>query len=206
MLIERPPRLFRKMFPGTVFRMPATGKKPGRVFITFDDGPIPEATPRVLDMLDRFGVKATFFMVGQNVERYPRLLEEVIKRGHRVGNHSHHHIRGVGIPAKEYLEDVETCEKYTKTGLFRPSHGYLTPGQLKAVKKKGYRVVMFDLVTRDYSKRVTAEEVVNNVKKYARDGSVIVFHDSLKSIEKLQTALPESLEWLREQGYEFDVL
>ena len=205
MLIERPPKWFRALFPGVVFRMPDSGKKPGRVYLTFDDGPIPEATPWVLDLLEKYGVKATFFMVGQNIERHPELLEEVIKRGHVAANHTLHHIRGLNISAGEYLKDAAACELYTGSKIIRPPHGWLTPSQLRELKKH-YRVVMYDLVTRDYSKRVTAEDVVENVKKYSRDGSIIVFHDSLKSIQKLKTALPEALDWLKEEGYEFGLL
>lgn len=205
MLIERPPLWFRWLFPGVIFRMPGSEIVPGRIFLTFDDGPIPEVTPWVLDVLDEFEAKATFFMVGQNVERHPHLLDEVKKRGHKPANHTLHHIRGLGISPEAYLEDTEACERYTESGIFRPPHGYLTPGQLKKLKR-GYRVVMFDLVTRDYSKRVTAEEVVANVKRYTRDGSIIVFHDSLKSKEKLKTALPASLEWLKKEGYKFELL
>lgn len=205
MFIERPPKWFRAFFPGVVFRKPSVEETPGRVFLTFDDGPIPEATPWVLDVLDQFNVKATFFMVGQNIERYGNLFEEVKKRGHRVANHTLHHIRGLGIFAGKYLADAEGCECYTRSKLFRPPHGWLTPLQLRAVKKH-YDVVMYDLVTRDYSKRIEADDVVRNVKKYTRDGSIIVFHDSLKSIDKLKTALPESLKWLKEQGYKFELL
>ena len=206
MIIERPLQLFRKLFPGVEFRMPPSAVRPGTVYITFDDGPIPEVTPWVLDTLDEFNVKATFFMVGQNIERYPELLEEVKGRGHLVANHSLHHIRGLKISSGRYLKDVDDCEEYTKTKIFRPAHGWMTPAQLKAVKRNGYRVVMYDLVTRDYSKRISAEEVVRNIKKYTRDGSIIVFHDSLKSIDKLKTALPESLQWLQNQGYSFSLL
>lgn len=177
-----------------------------KVYVTFDDGPIPQATPAVLDILDDFDVKATFFMVGQNVERYPELLQEVKKRGHRAANHSLHHIRGMGISAAEYLDDIEGCERLTGTRIFRPSHGWLTPAQLRVVKNAGYKVVMYDLVTRDYSRRLDAEDIVRNVKKYARNGSIIVFHDSLKSIDKLVTALPESLAWLKDEGYEFGLI
>lgn len=205
MLIERPPKLFRALFPGVTFRMPPSGQDPGVVYLTFDDGPIPEMTPWVLDVLDNYGVKATFFMVGQNVERYPHLLKEVVARGHKVGNHTLHHIRGLGILPKDYLADTDKCESLTKSGMMRPPHGYLTPLQLRKIKKH-YRVVMFDLVTRDYSKRVTARDVVDNVKKYTRDGSIIVFHDSLKSKDKLFTALPESLDWLKKTGYKFGLL
>lgn len=205
MIIERPPKFFRSFFKDVIFRKPESGKKPGTVYITFDDGPIPEATPWILDVLDSFGVKATFFMVGQNIERFPHIKEDVERRGHRIGNHTLHHLKGPGIDTESYLRDAEECRKLTGSDLFRPPHGLITPAQLREIRKV-YKVVMFDLVTRDYSKRVDADEVVGNVKKYARDGSIIVFHDSLKSIHKLKTALPESLAWLREQGYEFGLL
>ena len=205
MWIERPPRWFRKLFPGVIFRIKSNETKPGIVYLTFDDGPIPEATPWVLDTLDRFDAKATFFMVGQNIERYPRLMEEVVRRGHTVANHTLHHIRGFKVSAEDYLKDAEECEKYTKSKIIRPPHGWLTPSQLRVLRKR-YKVVMYDLVTRDYSKRVTAEDVVKNVKKYTRDGSIIVFHDSLKSISKLQTALPAALSWLKDKGYKFGTI
>ena len=205
MFIERPPKWFRWLFPGAVFRLPAPKGERPRVYITFDDGPIPEATLWVLDTLDRFGVKATFFMVGQNVERHPELLDEVRRRGHSVGNHTLHHIQGASATTMRYMRDAAEGASLTGSALFRPPHGWLRPRQLMALKKH-YRVIMYDLVTRDYSRHMTAEDVVENVKKYARDGSIIVFHDSLKSIERLRTALPESLSWLRDQGYEFMLL
>lgn len=204
MFIEQPPSWFRALLKGVIFRIPS-GEKPGKVYLTFDDGPIPESTPWILDVLDKYGVKATFFMVGQNVERYPELFKEIITHGHQPGNHTLHHIRGLNVSAQDYLNDVEGGEKLTASELIRPPHGYLTPSQLKALKNR-YRVVMMDVLTRDYSKRVDAKRVVENVKKYTRDGSIIVFHDSLKSIGKLKTALPESIAWLKGQGYEFGLL
>lgn len=204
-LIERPPRLFRLLFPGAVFRIPSREEKPGKVYLTFDDGPIPEVTPWVLDTLDKYQVKATFFMVGQNIERHPELLKEVKQRGHKVGNHTLHHIRGLGISPEKYMEDVEACEVYTGSKMVRPPHGWLTPNQFRELRK-GYKVVMYDLITRDYSRRTDAGKVLDNVRRLARDGSIIVFHDSVKSYDKLKTALPESIDWLREQGYKFALL
>lgn len=205
MLIERPPRWFRWLFPGAIFRLPSSKGEPKRVFLTFDDGPIPEVTPWVLDTLDRYGVKATFFMVGQNVERHPELLMEVKKRGHSVGNHTLHHLQGVRVSTFRYLWDSAECAQLTGSLLFRPPHGVLKGGQLKALKKR-YKVIMYDLVTRDYSRHLTSDDVVENVKKYTRNGSIIVFHDSIKSFPRIKTALPESLEWLRDNGYVFEVL
>lgn len=205
MFIERPPGWFRCLFPGAVFRLPSEKGKGKRVFVTFDDGPIPEATPWVLDTLDRFGIKATFFMVGQNVERSPALLEEVRKRGHAVGNHTLHHIQGASATTMRYMRDSAEGARLTGSSLFRPPHGWLRPRQLMALKKH-YRVIMYDLVTRDYSRRVSAEDVVGIVKKFTRDGSIIVFHDSIKSMPRLKKALPECLRWLRDEGYEFHIL
>lgn len=202
MLIERPPRIFRLLFPGAIFRLPTERRA---VMLTFDDGPIPEATPEILDILERYGVKATFFMVGDNVRKYPDLLEAVKKAGHSVGNHTMHHLQGLHTGSEGYLKDVEQAEVLTGSSLFRPPHGLLRPGQLKKLRQT-HRIVMYDLVTRDYSRHVNARGVVDNVRRLARPGSIIVFHDSLRSINKLRTALPEAIEWLRDQGYDFITL
>lgn len=176
------------------------------IYLTFDDGPIPEATPFILDTLDRFGAKATFFMVGDNACKYPHLLAEVKKRGHRIGNHTFNHLSGMRHWAWTYLANVKKADAVLQTDLFRPPHGWIGTTQYRVLRHFGYKVVMWDLVTRDYSKLLTADDVVNNVKRYARNGSIITFHDSLKSIDKLKHALPESLSWLSQQGYEFRVI
>lgn len=193
------------LFPGAVFRLPSRRGGGKRVFLTFDDGPIPEVTPWVLDTLDRFGVKATFFMVGQNVERNPGLLEEVRRRGHGVGNHTLHHIQGSSATTLRYMRDSAEGARLTGSDLFRPPHGWLRPRQMMALKKH-YKVIMYDLVTRDYSRHVTARRVVENVMRYTRDGSIIVFHDSLKSLPRLKEALPAALSWLQSRGYEFALI
>ncbi len=202
-LIESPPQWFRWLFPGAIFRLPSKKKGEKRVFLTFDDGPIPEVTPWVLDVLDRYGVKATFFMVGQNVQRNPQLLDEVRRRGHCVGNHTLHHIQGASATTLRYMRDAAEGADLTGSTLFRPPHGWLRPRQLWALKKH-YRIIMYDIVTRDYSRHVDAARVVDNVRRYTRDGSIIVFHDSLKSYPRLKTALPEAIEWLKANGYTFD--
>ena len=204
MLIERPPICFRLTVPGGLFRRHEPGHQHA-VYLTFDDGPIPEVTPWVLDVLDRYGIKATFFMVGDNVRKHPEVYEEVVRRGHRIGNHTIHHVSGFRLTRRSYLRDVAEARQYIDSDLFRPPHGWLRPRQTWALHEQ-FRVVMFDLVTRDYSKWMRAQDVVRNVKIFARDGSVIVFHDSLKSWPRLQEALPQALEWLLEQGYEFRLL
>ena len=204
MLIERPPLCFRLTVPGGLFRRHEPGHQHA-VYLTFDDGPIPEVTPWVLDVLDRYGIKATFFMVGDNVRKHPEVYEEVVRRGHRIGNHTMHHVSGFRLTRRSYLRDVAEARHYIDSDLFRPPHGWLRPRQTWALHEQ-FRVVMFDLVTRDYSKWMRAQDVVRNVKLFARDGSVIVFHDSLKSWPRLQEALPKALEWLIAQGYEFRLL
>lgn len=204
MLIERPPICFRLTVPGGLFRRHEPGHQHA-VYLTFDDGPIPEVTPWVLDVLDRYGIKATFFMVGDNVRKHPDVYEEVVRRGHRIGNHTMHHVSGFRLTRRSYLRDVAEARQYIDSDLFRPPHGWLRPRQTWALHEQ-FRVVMFDLVTRDYSKWMRAQDVVRNVKLFARDGSVIVFHDSLKSWPRLQEALPQALEWLLEQEYEFRLL
>lgn len=202
--IERPPCFFRRTFLKGVFRI-RDGRRPATVYLTFDDGPIPESTPRVLDILDRYGVKATFFEVGDNVRKYPGLHEETLRRGHRAGNHTMHHLDGAKQWTRRYVRDVEEAARYIDSDLLRPPHGWMRFSQ-KAILSRRFRIIMYDLVTRDYSKYVDADGVFENVRKYARPGSIIVFHDSLKSRDKLETALPRSIEWLREQGYEFGLI
>ncbi len=174
------------------------------VYLTFDDGPIPEATPFILDTLKKYNIKATFFMVGDNVRKYPELFERVKAEGHRIGNHTFNHLSGMRHWTKDYLDNVKKANELLKTDLFRPPHGWLRYPQFGLLALH-YKVIMWDLVTRDYSNRLNAQDVVNNVKRYTRNGSIITFHDSLKSIDKLHTALPESLEWMIDQGYEFKV-
>ena len=233
MFIEQPAPYLRWLYPHALWRMDRHEKA---VYLTFDDGPIPEATPFILDTLAHYGIKATFFVVGDNVRKHPDLFRRVVAEGHRIG--------GFKYLSKNYLKNAEkaqaiiekvisegvNCEECTSLEahhaqagadsnthsspftpslttsssrpLFRPPHGWMQHDQYQTLKKH-YRVVMWDLVTRDYSYRLTAADIVANVKRYARNGSIITFHDSLRSIEKLHTALPESLEWLIGQGYAF---
>ena len=199
MLIEQPPIPYRMLFPETVWRIPMTEKA---VYITFDDGPIPEVTPWVLDVLDHYGIKATFFCVGDNVRKHPATFQQVVERGHSVGNHTMHHLQGAFTTTKRYVADINEADSYIHSALFRPPHGLIRWKQAAAIKGN-MRIIMYDLVTRDYSQKLTREEVLNNVKRYTRDGSIIVFHDSLKSQQRLRWALPRAIEWLKDNGYKF---
>lgn len=199
-LIEQPPLLYRLLFPEAIWRLRRNRRKV--VYLTFDDGPIPEVTPWVLDLLDTHGIKATFFMVGDNVRRNPQLLEEVRRRGHSYGNHTMHHMQGFKVRGVTYMRDITEAARYIDSRLFRPPHGIIRWSQARAIKSH-YNIVMYDLVTRDYSRKLDADAVFDNVRRYARNGSIIVFHDSLKASRNMRSALPRSIEWLLGQGYEF---
>jgi peptidoglycan/xylan/chitin deacetylase (PgdA/CDA1 family) len=203
MLIERPPKLYRWLFPGAVWRKPVKGKK--TIYLTFDDGPIPGITPWVLDLLDKYNIKATFFCVGDNVRKHPDIYQMVLDRGHRVGNHTFNHIQGIRTFSKRYLKNTRLASEYIDSDLFRPPHGHMRIPQFWILRRY-YKIVMWDVVTRDYSKLRTSDQVFDNVKKYTRDGSVIVFHDSLKAETNMKEALPRSIDWLLAQGYTFSLL
>ena len=201
MIIEQPSIWLRWMFPRAKWRM---NRHEHSVYLTFDDGPIPESTPFLLEMLAHYGIKATFFMVGDNVRKYPELFEQIVKAGHQVGNHTYNHLGGLKHWTKTYINNVQKANELIHAHLFRPPHGWMNHDEYFWLSLK-YKIIMWDVVTRDYSKWLTAEDVVNNVKRYTRNGSIITFHDSLKSIDKLKTALPESIEFLLSEGYDFKV-
>lgn len=199
MFIEQPAKWLRWLYPNALWRM---DKNDHSVYLTFDDGPIPESTPFILETLRRYNAKATFFMVGENVLRYHDLYNQIVAEGHQVGNHTFNHIGSFKHWTLTYALNIQQANDLIKSHLFRPPHGWMRHSVYWWFQRR-YKIVMWDLVTRDYSKWLTADDVVRNVKRYTRNGSIITFHDSLKSIDKLKTALPEALEWLQEQGYEF---
>lgn len=201
MLIEQPPLILRWLYPKALWRMDRNDKS---VYLTFDDGPIPEITPWVLDLLDKYQIKATFFLVGDNVRKHPEEFKIILERGHRVGNHTFNHIRGFEYLSENYLANTDKANELIKSDLFRPPHGHMRWVQYYTLRDK-YRIVMWDLVTRDYSKRLNGFDVFLKVKKYVRNGSIITFHDSLKSEKNLKYALPRSIEWLLKEGYTFKV-
>lgn len=201
MIIEQPAMWLRWLYPRATWRM---DKKDRSVYLTFDDGPIPEATPFILSVLREHGIKATFFMVGDNVRKHPQLFQQVVNEGHRIGNHTFNHMGGFRHTSKTYYANAEKANELLHTNLFRPPHGWMRYDQYFWLSRK-YRIVMWDLVTRDYSKWMTPEDVLANVKRYSRNGSIITFHDSLKSIERLHYVLPRAIQWLSQQGYSFKV-
>ena len=199
------------MYPYGIFR---TGQA---VYLTFDDGPIPEVTPQVLAILAKYNIKATFFMVGENIDKHPDVFAQVIQAGHAIGNHTYNHLKGWRTPFKTYMANVQQWEEAYLTGvaglgqtwkrsLFRPPYGKATLRQRIALHKMGYRLIYWDILTRDYEATRTPEAMLAQVKRETRPGSIINFHDSLKSNERMLAVLPLAIEWLLAQGYEIKCL
>ena len=201
MFIEQPPQLIRQLYPRACWRMNVSERA---IYLTFDDGPIPEVTPWVLDVLDKYKIKATFFMVGDNVRKHPDEYKMVVERGHRIGNHSFNHLKGFAESTEHYLANIDKASAYISSDLYRPPHGIMRMSQYRALCER-YRIIMWDLVTRDYNSKLTGEQVLDKVKRYARNGSIITFHDSLRATHNLYYALPRAIEWLLAEGYEFKV-
>lgn len=204
MIIEQPPHLYRLLFPDALWRKRIPGQK--TVYLTFDDGPIPEVTPWVWDLLDHYNIKATFFCVGDNVRKYPHLYRQLLTRGHLAGNHTFNHVQGWKNKTSFLLKNADKAAVLIDSPLFRPPHGHMRVPQNLALRAAGYQVIMWDVVTRDYSRFMNPEQVLDNVKKYTRDGSIIVFHDSLKAEKNMKYALPRAIEWLQQEGYTFELI
>ncbi len=202
MFIEQPTFFLKAIYPKGIFRMDPSDRS---VYLTFDDGPIPEVTPWVLDILDKYGVKATFFVVGDNVSKYPDIFKMVTDRGHAIGNHTFNHVHGMQMRTPDYINNVKKCDSFFKTALFRPPHGIMRKWMYRYMISD-YRIVFYDVVTRDYSCKQDGPDVFENVRKYTRNGSIIVFHDSLRSRKNLEYALPRAIEWLQAEGYGFKLL
>ena len=202
MLIEQPSFVLSKIYPKGLFR-----KNPEEhaVYLTFDDGPIPEVTPWILELLDKHGIKATFFVVGNNVQKYPEIFKMITDRGHRIGTHTFNHVRSMRMRTPDFIDNVKKCDKYFTTRLFRPPHGVMKKWVYRYMKDD-YDIVFYDVITRDYNGKLKGRKVLDIVRKYTRNGSIIVFHDSLRSERNLRYALPKAIEWLENQGYAFKQL
>lgn len=203
MYLSYTPWWLRLLFPNLTWSLPSHRKV---VYLTFDDGPIPEVTPWVLDMLALYGAKATFFCVGENIKRHPSILSDVLSRGHSVGNHTYNHLNGWQTSTEEYIANIERCQALVPSKLFRPPYGKTTLKQ-RLWLLKGYRVVMWDVLSGDFDLGITSEQCWANVLRGIKQGgSVIVFHDSIKAQAHLRYVLPRTLAYLQEQGYVFEAI
>ncbi len=204
-LLVSPPYFARMFYPDAIWRKVPADSTEKKVYLTFDDGPIPEVTEWVLSFLREEKIKATFFCVGNNVELHPEIFRKVKEEGHICANHTFNHISGWQTPNNQYFENVERCDKYYSNRLFRPPHGRITLSQYSKLKRK-YQFVFWDVVSFDFDKNTSPQKCFENVCNHTRNGSVIVFHDSVKAQRNLEIALPQSIKFLKEEGYSFGLL
>jgi peptidoglycan/xylan/chitin deacetylase (PgdA/CDA1 family) len=196
-------------FPNLVWRIPTERKE---LFLTFDDGPIPGPTDFVLDTLQKFNCKATFFCIGDNIRKHPDIFKRVVNAGHSIGNHTFNHVKGWRTSLNEYIENVKQCDTEIrksqfanlKSQFFRPPYGLITPKQIRSLPD--YKIIMWDVLTVDYDKNVSPEACLHNSIRVTRPGSIIVFHDSLKAEQNMMHALPRYIEHFIKQGYAFKTL
>jgi peptidoglycan/xylan/chitin deacetylase (PgdA/CDA1 family) len=194
----QPPWWLRIWYPGATWRLPVTNRQ---VFITFDDGPIPEVTPWVVELLEQYNLKATFFCVGDNVRKHPEEYQLLLDHNMATGIHTYSHRPVRWGHFKEYLADIEKSRNLMDVPLFRPPHGILFPWHIHTLKKQFKKIIMWDVLTMDYDHNLSTEDVFLNMKNNVRPGSIIVFHDSLKAWPRLREVLPKTLRFLQEQGY-----
>jgi len=202
MYLVKTPQFIQNLFPNFTWRIPTQDKE---LFLTFDDGPIPEVTPWVLDQLRAFQAKATFFCVGDNIRKHQEVFQQVKEEGHSVGNHTFNHLNGWASDNIPYFHNVRHAATLTDSDLFRPPYGRLKPKQAQFLQRH-YRIVMWDVLSGDFDPNISEEQCLNNVVNNASEGSIIVFHDSLKAKEKLEYVLPRVLKHFSEQGYTFQSL
>ncbi|WP_338349878.1 polysaccharide deacetylase family protein [Nonlabens tegetincola] len=187
------------LFPGCIWHKSRSEKK---VYLTFDDGPQPDATAYVLELLDSYGMKATFFCVGDNVIKHPDLYDRILNGGHQTGNHTQHHLNSWKTNNKQYIKNVKLAESSIKSKLFRPPYGKLGLSTYNSLKKLGYQIIMWDVLSGDFDVNQNPTVVLKQLKKHTKNGSIIVFHDSDKFLEMLKQVLPEYLQYVKDNGWE----
>jgi len=202
MYLVKTPKVIQGLFPNFTWKIPVNEKI---LFLTFDDGPIPEVTPWVLKQLKAYHAKATFFCVGDNVAKHREVLQQVIDEGHSIGNHTFNHMNGWNTDNIPYFHNIRHCAHLVKSNLFRPPYGKIRPRQAQFLQRH-YRIVMWDVLSGDFDPRISIDQCYNNVIQNASEGSIVVFHDSLKAIDKLRNVLPRVLKHYSDLGYSFEVL
>lgn len=195
-----PPGIITRWFPGAFWKLNPHEKN---VYLTFDDGPIPGITPWVLDLLQKEDVRSTFFCVGENVVRHPDIYNQIIHMGHSVGNHTYNHLKGRSSSAEEYYASIEAAAEHIDSDLFRPPHGLMTIEQYRYLSEH-YKIIMWDIVSHDFDRNSTPEQVFENVNRFVSNGSIITFHDSVKAFPNLKMALPRVIKMLKDKGYRMD--
>lgn len=200
------PRILKRLFAKYTWSFFSDRKE---IYLTFDDGPIPEVTEFVLNQLNKFNAKATFFCIGDNVQKHPAVFSRIVNEGHSVGNHTFNHLNGWKSSNTAYIENTNKCENllpHQKTKLFRPPYGKIKRKQAKQLLANGYKIIMWDVLSADFDTSISNERCLQNVLKNVESGSVIVFHDSIKASGKLYYVLPKVLKEFSQQGYEFTTI
>lgn len=198
--LVKTPSLLKKMYSGCTWNLDRDEKV---IYLTFDDGPHPVATPFVLDLLKQYNAKATFFCIGKNVVEYPAIYKRTLVEGHATGNHTQNHLHGGRATNEEYVKDIREAKKYIDSNLFRPPYGKISGFQVKMLGK-AFKIVMWDVLSGDFDQKIDGAKCGKNVVKNAREGSIVVFHDSQKAFKRLEIALPETLRVFTERGYRFE--
>ncbi|MGS2727436.1 polysaccharide deacetylase family protein [Psychroserpens sp. BH13MA-6] len=210
--LVKTPSVAKKMFPNYTWDI-ATNRK--EIFLTFDDGPTPEITNWTLNTLKDFHAKATFFCIGENILKYPDIFQNILNEGHAIGNHTQHHLKGWRTTTKDYIQDVETTQIIinklhknhpTQSKLFRPPYGRIKPKQAKQLLALGYQIVMWDVLSFDWNNDVSEKTCLDNVILKSKEGSIVVFHDSIKAKKNMAYTLPKVLEHFTSKGFEFKTL
>lgn len=202
MYLVKTPQLIQNLFPNFIWKI---WTEEPVIYLTFDDGPIPEVTPWVLQILDQYNARATFFCVGDNIRKHPRVFQTVVEAGHAVGNHTFHHLNGWSTETIRYFHDVRQGARMARTALFRPPYGKLTRKQALFLQRH-YNIVMWDVLSADFDAHLSGEQCLQNVVEYAGPGSIVVFHDSLKAEKQLRFALPRALRHFSSLGYRFEAI
>lgn len=202
-------KVIKKIFNNLVWDIPNSENK---IYLTFDDGPIPSVTEWVLDVLKSENIKATFFCIGDNIKKYPEIYKRILTEGHQIGNHTFNHLNGWKTKTNYYIENFKLCEtEHSKLNpkhsfLFRPPYGKIKPSQSKEIRQLGYKIIMWDVLSYDFDQNISEEECLKNVISNTSQGSIIVFHDSLKAEKNLKYALPKAIQILKNKGFTFDVI
>jgi peptidoglycan/xylan/chitin deacetylase (PgdA/CDA1 family) len=202
------PKIIKLLFFNQVWNIP---NSENTIYLTFDDGPTPEITERVLEILDKHHIKATFFCIGDNVRKHPEIVQKILSKQHSVGNHTYSHLKGWKTPAKIYISNTEACRmklnsQFTiqNSQIFRPPYGKITPWQSFKLRKLGYKIIMWDVLSKDYDTSISAEKCYENVIKNVSSGSIIVFHDSNKAKINILNSLEKTIETLKSKGFNFE--
>ncbi len=195
------PKIIRRIMPNLIWEI----KDDEGVFLTFDDGPTPGVTEWILSTLDKYNAKATFFVLGKNVEMYPDLYQRIVDRGHKIGNHTYSHQKGWNMSLERYVEDVDFANDLIHSELFRPPYAQITPSQVRMLSLR-YKLIMWNVLSRDYNRNLSPERCLANVTNYLEPGAIIVFHDSDKAFKNLSYALPRTLSKVRAMGLKCKVI